>query len=358
MGKEILNSLISVIVPVYNVEKYLSKCLDSIINQTYKNLEIICVDDGSTDSSSKILEEYAKKDKRIKILSQINSGQGAARNLAINLAKGEYIMFVDSDDWLSLNACEVLLDKILSTCSDFVIFGAYLFDDNKNSSLMDAPYWRCDDYIDFLKDKSVFVYKDVKDIIFKRFSPWNKFYRASFLKNNDIKFDDKLEFEDVIFHMKSFLNARRITYCMDCLYNYRLFHSSSCTERFKRGKECLDIIEVVGVVEKFLNAKNVFVELESPFLKWKIETYIYYYNNIFSGKKLIKNKFKNIILAEFKQIEKQYKKKYICYILNDETLKNYYEIVKNKLFSIYKITNYLYINIFYLKIRLNLRRFA
>ena len=353
-----MNSLISVIVPVYNVEKYLSKCLESIINQTYQNLEIICVDDGSTDSSPKILEEYAKKDTRIKILSQTNSGQGVTRNLAINLAKGEYIMFVDSDDWLSLNACEVLLNKISLTNSDFVIFGAYLFDDNKNCERIDSPYWSVDEYREILKRKEVFDYKDVKDIIFKRFSPWNKFYNASFLKANNIKFDEKLEFEDVIFHMKSFLFADRITYCQDCLYNYRLFHSSSCTERFRKGKECFDIIEVVGVVEKFLNAKNAFVELESPFLKWKIETYIYYYNNIFPSKKLIKNKFKNIILAEFKQIEKKYKENYICYILNDEALKNYYEIVKNKLFSIYKVMNYLYINIFYLKIRLNLRRLA
>ena len=357
MGKEILNSLISVIVPVYNVEKYLSKCLESIINQTYQNLEIICVDDGSTDSSPKILEEYAKKDTRIKILEQTNSGQGVARNYAINLAKGEYIMFVDSDDWLSLNACEVLLNKISLTSSDFVIFGAYLFDDNKNCERIDSPYWSVDEYREILKRKEVFDYKDVKDIIFKRFSPWNKFYNASFLKANNIKFDEKLEFEDVIFHMKSFLFADRITYCQDCLYNYRLFHSSSCTERFRRGKEVFNIIEVVNTVEALLQTVNVYETLKMQFLKFKISLYIEYYNNI--NNKSVQNIFKKKIKFEFEQIEKQYKNNIkIGSILTEEVLKNYYEIMKNKLFSIYKVMNYLHINIFYLKIRVNLRRLS
>ncbi len=102
------NSMISVIVPVYNVEKYLSKCLDSIINQTYQNLEIICVDDGSTDSSPMILEEYAKKDSRIKIITRQNGGLSAARNTGVKNATGEFVSFVDSDDWILLVCCSCL----------------------------------------------------------------------------------------------------------------------------------------------------------------------------------------------------------------------------------------------------------
>ena len=97
---------ISIIIPVYNVEKYLHECLDSIINQTFTDIEIICVDDGSTDKSSEILEEYEQKDKRFTVISQPNKGVSAARNRGMQQAKGKYIMFVDSDDWLAHNACE------------------------------------------------------------------------------------------------------------------------------------------------------------------------------------------------------------------------------------------------------------
>ena len=105
--------LISVIIPVYNVEKYLSQCLDSVINQTYKNLEIICVDDSSTDNSLEILKEYAQKDTRIKIIkNEKNLGLGLTRNEGVKVAKGEYIHFLDSDDWMNLNAYEKLFDTV------------------------------------------------------------------------------------------------------------------------------------------------------------------------------------------------------------------------------------------------------
>ena len=102
---------ISIIIPVYNVEKYLHECLDSIINQTFKDLEIICVDDGSTDKSSEILEEYEQKDKRFTVISQPNKGVSAARNRGMQQAKGKYIMFVDSDDYIASNACELIYNS-------------------------------------------------------------------------------------------------------------------------------------------------------------------------------------------------------------------------------------------------------
>ena len=94
------DSLISIIVPVYNVEQYLSRCVDSLVNQTYHNIEIILVDDGSPDRSGEICDEYAKKDKRVKVIHQSNGGLSDARNTALDIAKGDYLMFVDSDDWI------------------------------------------------------------------------------------------------------------------------------------------------------------------------------------------------------------------------------------------------------------------
>ena len=114
---------ISIIIPVYNTEKYLKKCLDSIINQTLKSLEIICIDDCSTDNCLHILKEYQLKDNRIKIIEQKeNKGQGVARNLGLNIAEGKYIMFLDPDDWLELNALEILYKKSKETNADIIHF--------------------------------------------------------------------------------------------------------------------------------------------------------------------------------------------------------------------------------------------
>ena len=104
--------LISIIVPVYNVEKYLEQCLESLLNQTYKNIEIIVVNDGSTDQSLDILKKYSFKDNRIKLYSQKNQGISAARNTALEHINGKYVMFVDSDDWIEINTCEIALHEM------------------------------------------------------------------------------------------------------------------------------------------------------------------------------------------------------------------------------------------------------
>ena len=112
--------MISIVVPVYNVEKYLPKCLDSLIGQTYQDIEIICVNDGSTDGSLEILEQYATKDPRIIVISQENQGPSETRNKGVDIAKGEWMMFVDSDDWLELSCCEQIMSQS-ETC-DLAIF--------------------------------------------------------------------------------------------------------------------------------------------------------------------------------------------------------------------------------------------
>ena len=121
--KHIENPKISVIIPVYNVEKFLRECLDSVVNQTMRDIEIICVNDGSTDGSLDILKEYAKKDDRIIVINQTNGFVGSARNNGLKIAKGEYIQFVDSDDYLELNACETAYKYALQYDSDVVVFG-------------------------------------------------------------------------------------------------------------------------------------------------------------------------------------------------------------------------------------------
>ena len=121
--KHIENPKISIIIPVYNVEKYLRECLNSVVNQTMRDIEIICVNDGSTDGSLDILKEYAKKDDRIIVINQTNGFVESARNNGLKIAKGEYIQFVDSDDYLELNACETAYKYALLYNADVVVFG-------------------------------------------------------------------------------------------------------------------------------------------------------------------------------------------------------------------------------------------
>src|SRR5659263_299226 len=123
---------VSVIVPVYNVEGYLSICLDSLINQTFKNLEIIIINDGSSDSSRSVAESYIQKDDRIRIIDQLNSGVSKARNVGILNAKGKYIMFVDSDDWIELDAIDELFKLVHDNNCDFIWFDDYIIDEKSN----------------------------------------------------------------------------------------------------------------------------------------------------------------------------------------------------------------------------------
>ena len=118
-----MNPKISIIVPIYNVEKYLPKCIDSIINQTLENIEIILVNDGSTDSCAEIIESYANKDNRIKVIHKKNGGQSSARNMGLDIAKGEYIGFVDSDDWLHYDMYENMYKSIKKVNSDLCVCG-------------------------------------------------------------------------------------------------------------------------------------------------------------------------------------------------------------------------------------------
>lgn len=118
--KERKDELISVVVPIYNVEKYIEKCIDSIINQTYTNLEIILVDDGSPDKCGKICDEYAKRDKRIKVIHKENGGVSSARNIGLDNLNGEYVTFIDADDYISNNYCEELLNALKTENADCV----------------------------------------------------------------------------------------------------------------------------------------------------------------------------------------------------------------------------------------------
>ncbi len=192
MSDECVNQIkISVIIPVYNVEKYLRECLDSVVNQTLKEIEIILVDDGSTDLSGEICDEYAAKDERIKVIHKKNEGTGIARNTAIEFSTGEYIFFLDSDDLIELTVLEKLYIKTIETNSDIVISQTKLIFDKECLNIEEKLAWY-DEYFDIKPIDNLRVSIDNFGYAVKiPVVVWGKLYRSKFLKENNLAFINK-----------------------------------------------------------------------------------------------------------------------------------------------------------------------
>ena len=225
---------ISVVVPIYKVEKYLSECIESVLNQSYKNLEIILVDDGSPDNSGKIADEYATKDGRIKVIHKINGGLSDARNAGIEVATGDYIMFLDSDDLLTADACKVLEEKIEKENADYVI-GNYI-NCQEDGTLWEKPIFNLEKYKTFRLNV-----KDYTDSFFiMNSSACNKIFDLNFIKNLNLKFEVGLPAEDAIFTTYCFIKSEKVYYIPDIIYIYRQRDagtsiSMNCTSKYFGG---------------------------------------------------------------------------------------------------------------------------
>lgn len=259
---------VSVIIPVYNVEEYLEECLDSVINQTFKDIEIICINDGSTDSSLNILNNYAKKDTRMKIYSQKNQGQGSARNFGLNESSGDYVYFVDSDDCIELNTIEELYNNISSNNSDIVVSKIARFNDNSEEIDYSIPGFDFEnqfDNVDF--SNFTFNYRDIKQYVLNRsFAPWMKLYKRKFLTDNNIYFIEDLAFEDVLFHVESFLKADSISFSPNFFYFYRNNPNST----MNTPEKGFDIFEIIDLVEQYLDENNFRDEFRDEFDFFKV----------------------------------------------------------------------------------------
>lgn len=242
------NIKVSVIIPVYNVENYLKKCLDSVINQTLKNIEIICINDGSTDNSLKILEEYSKKDNRIIVLNQENQGQSIARNNGLKIAKGEFIGFVDSDDYISLNFYEKLYNSAKKYNSQIAVADIFRFCDKTNN----------DKYILKIKKEENTVNKNLK---FKYCNVprccyiWNKIYKREELLKTNIRFKENKKFEDVIWLHKILFLLKGLSTITGATYYYRnnststvnLKNEKTDNEHRENEKEAIEFVEKHGI---------------------------------------------------------------------------------------------------------------
>ena len=239
-----MKNKLSIIVPCYNVEKYVSDCLDSLLNQTFKDFEIICVNDGSTDSTLEILEKYSKKDNRIKIITQKNKGLSGARNTGIDAANGDYIAFLDSDDWVSKNFYLKLYEAI--TKNDCDIAAATIIRKRKNSEKYRVYY---------SEEK---IYSTLEEKLSACSIPkccyvWNKLYKADLVKQN--KFTEGVYFEDILWTPEILKKANKLITVPDIAHYYRV-NSNSIVKKNSPKKQS-DSYRAKKYVINFFDENNI-----------------------------------------------------------------------------------------------------
>ncbi len=225
---------VSVIIPVYNVQDYLRECLDSVVNQTVREIEIICVNDGSTDNSGAILEEYATKDSRFVVVHQENAGQSVARNRGLDLARGEFISFLDSDDFWERNLLEKTLQVMENPEIDIVMFFFQTFGENPWESQRGVLAHHKPTYSE--------TWEKINAIMSMYYVVWNQLYRRDFLMKYEIRFLEGCLYEDNHFSVKSVYYCRNIAILPERLYHYRI--GSGCTTGPKQEESILRLPEM------------------------------------------------------------------------------------------------------------------
>ncbi len=259
------SNTISVIVPVYNAAEYLRTCLDSVVNQTYRDLEIICVDDGSLDESPAILREYAEHDDRIVLLHSNNCGPSEARNKALDMAKGKYLLFVDSDDWIELNTCEIALDSMNKSGAELIMWDYIL---EKPSSSRPKQIFNCD---------VAFSFDEVRSRLHRRMigitgselahpekadslcTVWGKLYQRDYIEKNNIRFYDiKLigTYEDGLFNLNVFEHVKKALYINRPMYHYRKDVKDSCTSKYNPNLQ-QQRIAIYNYMQEYISSHNL-----------------------------------------------------------------------------------------------------
>lgn len=288
------NPLISVIIPVYNVEEYLEECIDSVLKQTYKEIEIIAINDGSTDNSLKILENYASKIDRLKIITQENLGQSVARNVGINKANGTYIYFLDSDDYIMPETFEQLINAMEEHNLDLIRFSAEAFVDNMDKTINNKHY----DYKEVFDSNKVYSKRDFLKVNIKTYWPSPVLYivRKDTLINNNILFKSGIIHEDVLFTLEVFLNSNLGMYNPNYYYKRRYRPNSTMTSQSMEKRKqsfdsrCIILNELSNMLKSYRN------RLEVKFIKKRIRSVttmlIYNYKDI--DKTYRKNKIKSL----------------------------------------------------------------
>ena len=320
---------VSIIVPAYNVENYIKDTINTLEEQTYKNIEIIIVDDGSTDNTLKISFDLSKKNKNIKVVHQCNKGVSEARNIGLTHVKGDYILFLDSDDQFYADVFEVLERNIHEYSADIIVFGANVISYDPRCVLADI---------------------EPRDILYRRFEVsalfdevgarpyvWNCAYKTEFVKNNKLCFDEEISLgEDQLFQFCAFPKAETIQFLKDKLYRYNFLANGVSNKEYFINTFCRCKLHI-KLVEKIIVAFRPYdncVQMQKALYLW---IYDFLHNDFFS---LNKSEYKEISFTFKKMLQKHkidilklpvpFKKK-LCYLtFCSSCLKNIKEFLKHK----------------------------
>ncbi len=257
---------VSVIVPVYNVETYLPFCLESLLNQSLEDIEVIAVNDGSADESGNILAKYRDSDKRLVVVNQKNKGLSAARNAGLERAQGEYVLFVDGDDFIEKDTCRILYEKARQQELDILVFGRYL--ERKNGIVKDSVYWKAEqEYIPGLVYLEQALYKEKFTA-----SACNKMYNRNFLQQYHLCFWEGILYEDLYFLIQCLFYAQRVA-IVDCLfYHYIQDRSDSIINTIKKRDK--DVLKTICLLSDFFQKENRQDVLESTYYRILIYDWI------------------------------------------------------------------------------------
>lgn len=272
---------ISVIIPVYNTEKYLKRCLDSVIHQTFKDIEIIIVNDGSTDNSSSIIDKYKNKDSRIIVINQDNNGLSEARNSGIKVSSGKYISFVDSDDTISLDMLNIVHKQLIKENSELIIFRY-----QRLSNETEIVLYRDIDYENMTKEEIFRLSVSLKIIPVS----WNKVYKRSLFIDNNLYFPKNMYFEDCALIFKLIYFAKKVSFLNKILYNWYDIEGSITNSISE--KHIYDRIKLLLTIKDFLQKYEIYKIYQKEYLfsivqtLYKIEYSLKFEKNIEKKSKL------------------------------------------------------------------------
>lgn len=267
---------VSVIIPVYNAEAHLIECLQSVCAQSLKNIEIICVNDGSTDKSAQILAEYARFDSRIKVFNQVNAGAGAARNHGLREAKGKYLSFLDADDFFEVDMLEKAFNKAEADFADVVVYKADFYDD-KRGIFFPCTYSLREK---MLPDQKPFAGIDVEKDIFKTIVgwAWDKLFRTEFVKGNNLYFQEQRTSNDLLFVFSAFVKAERITTISDVLAHQR--RCASGTLSVTREKSWTCFFDALIALRNQLASWGLYQRFEQDYINYALHFCLWNLNTL------------------------------------------------------------------------------
>lgn len=305
-----MNIKLSIIVPIYNSEKYISRCIDSILNQSFIDYELILINDGSKDKSLDIIKEYEKKDKRIKVIDQKNEGVSKTRNKGIKLSKGKYIMFIDNDDYIENDYIKTYYNQIISGDYDIVI-GGYKRKNDENVVLQKMQLIKDNDWSKYLV-----------------VAPWAKIYKRDFLIKNNIEYFQYKIGEDVYFNLLAYSKTNKIKIINNTDYIW-YYNGNSVSNTSQKGLN--DDIDILILINKILDN----VDVNNIYIKYYIDRYIIWYL-LFSGKRSTKEKF----VKEYYRLDKWKKENNIkntifplSHKLSSESIKSRFVVLVFKIIS-------------------------